>query len=62
MIKKTIIMACALVLASSTVFATETSVKQAQTNQPPRDCQCQRPPKGPDFAKRNAEFEKRLKR
>lgn len=61
MIKKTIIMACALVLASSTVFAAETSVKQAQTNQPPRDCQCQRPPKGPDFAKRNAEFEKRLK-
>ena len=61
MIKKTIIMACALVLASSTVFAAETSVKQAQTNQPPRNCQCQRPPKGPDFAKRNAEFEKRLK-
>ena len=61
MIKKTIIMACALVLASSTVFAAETSVKQAQTNQPPRNCQCQRPPKGPDFVKRNAEFEKRLK-
>ena len=61
MIKKTIIMTCALVLASSTVFAAETSVKQAQTNQPPRNCQCQRPPKGPDFAKRNAEFEKRLK-
>lgn len=40
------------------------AVNAAETTQHPKPqptCNCQRPPKGPDFAKRNAEFEKRLK-
>lgn len=59
--KKTLIMTCALIMASSAVLAEETAVKQTPVN-PPAKCNCQRPPqKGPDFAKRHAEFEQRLK-
>lgn len=61
--KKTLIMACALVMVSSTVMAAETSVKQtpARSQCDCPKCDCQRPPKGPDFKKRQAEFEQRLK-
>lgn len=58
--KKTMIMACALIMASSAVFAGETAVKQLPAN-PPAKCDCHRPPQGPDFKKRQAEFEQRLK-
>ena len=64
MMKKTLITACTLIIASSAVMAVETSVKQTpakpQCHCP--KCNCQRPPqKGTDFAKRHAEFEQRLK-
>lgn len=57
--KKTLIMACTLIIASSAVFAEE--VKPASAAPAQKVCECQRPPKGPDFAKRHAEFEQRLK-
>ncbi len=58
--KKTLITACALLIASSAVMAAEPApVKPHQCNCP--KCDCQRPPKGPDFKKRQAEFEQRLK-
>ncbi len=57
--KKTLILASLLVFAASTtVFAQEAAVP---TQKPQPKCECKRPPKGPDFAKRNAEFEQRLK-
>jgi len=62
MMKKTLIIACALIVAStSAVFADEAKPVPVKCNcQKP--CNCQRPPKkGPDFAKRHAEFEQRLK-
>lgn len=61
MMKKTLITACALVIASSAVMAAESApVNPHQCNCP--KCDCQRPPqKGPDFKKRQAEFEQRLK-
>lgn len=58
--KKTLITACALLIASSAVMAAEPApVKPHQCNCP--KCDCQKPPKGPDFKKRQAEFEQRLK-
>ncbi len=59
--KKTLIMACALIVATASgVFADE--AKQQTPANPPAKCNCHRPPqKGPDFAKRHAEFEQRLK-
>lgn len=58
--KKTLITACALLIASNAVMAAEPApVKPHQCNCP--KCDCQRPPKGPDFKKRQAEFEQRLK-
>lgn len=59
--KKTLIMASVIIFAASTaVFAQDTQNTQTPSN-PPAKCNCQRPPKGPDFAKRHAEFEQRLK-
>lgn len=70
MIKKTLIVASLLMFASASVCFAEdakTSVK-TQCNCGKTPCSCakkapdyNKPPKGPDFAKRNAEFEKRLK-
>lgn len=58
--KKSLIIASALIFAASTaVFAQEAATQPV--NNPPTKCDCQRPPKGPDFQKRHAEFEKRLK-
>lgn len=59
--KKTLITACALIMTTSMVFADEAKPAPVKCNcQKP--CNCQRPPqKGPDFAKRQAEFEQRLK-
>lgn len=60
--KKTLIMACALIMASSAVLAAETTVQQTPAELPQKRCECKRPPqKGPDFQKRHAEFEQRLK-
>lgn len=58
--KKTLITACALIIASTSVFAAETAVQQTTQNPQPTKCECKRPPKGPDFKKRQAEFEQRL--
>lgn len=60
--KKTLIMASLLVFAAaSSAYAVENvpakDIVPAQKTQ----CNCQRPPKGPDFQKRHAEFEQRLK-
>ncbi len=57
--KKFLITACALIVASSAVMAAEPAPVKPQCNCP--KCSCQRPPKGPDFKKRQAEFEQRLK-
>lgn len=57
--KKFLITACALIVASSAVMAVEPAPAKQQCNCP--KCDCQRPPKGPDFKKRQAEFEQRLK-
>lgn len=57
--KKFLITACALIVASSSVMAAEPAPVKPQCNCP--KCNCQRPPKGPDFKKRQAEFEQRLK-
>lgn len=62
--KKSLIMASALILAVSTAaFAEDVVSQQAPSNNQPQkcNCTCQRPPKGPDFQKRHAEFEQRLK-
>lgn len=61
--KKTLIIASLLTFVVSTaVFATENATPKSTTkttvNAPN---EMRKPPKGPDFAKRNAEFEKRLK-
>jgi Spy/CpxP family protein refolding chaperone len=61
MMKKTLILACALIVATSSVYATETSVQQVSTSQQHQQQNYNRPPKGPDFQKRNAELEQRLK-
>lgn len=62
MMKKTLIMASLLAFAlSASVFAAEPpSVTASEVKAKPA-CNCQRPPKGPDFKKRSAEFEQRLK-
>lgn len=58
--KKTLITACALIVASTSAVLAE-EVKQTPVN-PPAKCNCHRPPqKGPDFKQRQAEFEQRLK-
>ena len=61
--KKTLIMACALIVASaSVVFADEVKPQTPVKCNCQKPCNCQRPPqKGPDFKKRQAEFEQRLK-
>ena len=66
MLKKSLIMASILMFASASVCFADTKAPcncgKPQCNcakQAP--CNCKKPPKGPDFAKRNAEFEKRLK-
>ncbi len=60
--KKTLILASMLVFAVSTVYAQDTVTAQPQKNPQAKTCECrQRPPKGPEFAKRRAEFEQRLK-
>jgi Spy/CpxP family protein refolding chaperone len=58
--KKSLIIATALVMLTSTMSyaQTATTTNQSGTTQA---SQYQRPPKGPDFQKRNAEFESRLK-
>ena len=59
-------MASVLMFASATMcFADEAKIP-CKCGKTPCNCaqkapECKRPPKGPDFAKRNAEFEKRLK-
>ena len=66
MMKKTLIMASVLMFASASMcFADEAKIP-CNCGKTPCDCaqkapECKKPPKGPDFAKRHAEFEKRLK-
>lgn len=57
--KKTLITACALIVASTAVMAAEQPPVPPKCDCP--QCECKRPPKGPEFAKRRAEFEQRLK-
>lgn len=59
--KKTLIMASLLVFAVSTAAFAEEAQQVPTNNNQPAKCNCQRPQKGPDFAKRHAEFEQRLK-
>ena len=66
MLKKSLIMASLLMFASASMCFADTKApcncgnpKCNCAKQAP--CNCKKPPKGPDFAKRNAEFEKRLK-
>ena len=66
MLKKSLIMASLLMFASASICFADT---KAPCNCGKPKCNCakqapcnyKKPPKGPDFAKRNAEFEKRLK-
>lgn len=66
MLKKSLIMASLLMFASASICFADT---KAPCNCGNPKCNCakqapcnyKKPPKGPDFAKRNAEFEKRLK-
>lgn len=66
MLKKSLIMASLLMFASASICFADTKApcncgipKCNCAKQAP--CNYKKPPKGPDFAKRNAEFEKRLK-
>jgi Spy/CpxP family protein refolding chaperone len=61
--KKIFVIASALIFAASVnAYASETGqVPTKTTNYQTSTPDYQRPPKGPDFQKRNAEFEKRLK-
>lgn len=64
MLKRSLIIATALMFATSVVCFADTDVKTKQTTTPTVQtgkphCKMQ-PPKGPDFQKRRAEFEKRL--
>lgn len=67
MLKKSLVMAALLVFATATTafasdFKPPCKCGKPNCNCPKQaPCNCQKPPKGPDFAKRNAEFEKRLK-
>ena len=66
MLKKSLVMASILMFASASVCFADTKAPcncgKPQCNcQQKAPCNCQRPTKGPDFAKRHAEFEKRLK-
>lgn len=66
MLKKSLVMAALLVFATATTafasdFKPPCKCGKPNCNCPKQaPCNCQKPPKGPDFAKRNAEFEKRL--
>lgn len=66
MLKKSLIMASILMFASATMCFADTKAP-CNCGRPQCNCakkapyNCQKPPKGPNFAKRNAEFEKRLK-
>lgn len=67
MLKKSLVMSALLVFATATTafasdFKPPCKCGKPNCNCPKQaPCNCQKPPKGPDFAKRNAEFEKRLK-
>lgn len=67
MLKKSLVMAALLVFATATTafasdFKPPCNCGKPNCNCPKQaPCNCKKPPKGPDFAKRNAEFEKRLK-
>ena len=66
--KKLFIFTAVVLLSASTVTFAQTTKQQTNVQQPQfygakppiSDVKCPRPPKGPDFKKRNAEFEKRL--
>lgn len=65
MLKKTLIIAGILVFATSAASFADTNVKADQKTIPTIQsdkpyCKMHQPPKGPDFQKRKAEFEKRL--
>lgn len=71
--KKTLILTAVMLLSLTQAFAESNPVAQTTKQQvqnvrpefkgqrpPVGEFKCQKPPKGPDFQKRNAEFEKRL--
>ncbi len=66
MMKKTLILASLFAFATSVVCFADTDVKTKQLAVPQQRMEqtkrpdCKMPPKGPDFKKRHAEFEKRL--